>query len=279
MPAAAWKTPAILCVAPNGAKRTKSDHPALPMTPAELAETARACLRAGAAMMHMHVRDAAGVHTLDAGLYAEATRAVREQVGEDMLIQITTEAVGRFGPDEQMAVVRAVRPEAVSLAPGELFPDEAGEARAAAFLDELAQERTLVQYVLYSPEDVRRLRRLKDEGVAPARGGSALFVLGRHTPGQRSRPNDLLPFLAAWEGERWNWMVCAFGPLEGGCALTAMALEGHARIGFENNLDLADGAMAPDNAALVAQAARGAALLGRPVASADQARRILNGLG
>jgi uncharacterized protein (DUF849 family) len=82
-------------VAPNGARKTKADHPALPIGPAELAATAAACRDAGAAAIHLHVRDEAGGHSLDAGRYREATAEVRAAIGEAMIVQITTEAVGR----------------------------------------------------------------------------------------------------------------------------------------------------------------------------------------
>jgi len=65
-----------------------------------------------------------------------------------------------------------------------------------------------------------------------------------------------------------------FGPREAACALTAAALGGHVRVGFENNLLLPDGTVAPDNAALVRNAAAGAALCGRGLASADAIRAM-----
>ena len=69
----------------------------------------------------------------------------------------------------------------------------------------------------------------------------------------------------------------AFGAREGACGLAA-ALGGHVRVGFENNTRLSDGSIAPDNAALVAQARAGAALLGREIADAQTARDMLWGL-
>ncbi|MCP4385917.1 MAG: 3-keto-5-aminohexanoate cleavage protein, partial [Hyphomicrobiales bacterium] len=108
--------PVLLAVAPNGARLRRTDHPALPMTPDELARTASACLEAGAAMIHLHVRDRHGAHVLDAELYRDAIRAVRSSVGTRMIVQITTEALGRYQQEHQIAVVAAVRPEAVSLA-------------------------------------------------------------------------------------------------------------------------------------------------------------------
>src|SRR5689334_12670119 len=116
-----------IAVAPNGGRRTKADHPAIPLTPAELARTAAECLDAGAAMIHVHVRRPDGRHLLDADTYRQATSAIRAEVGDRLVIQITTEALGIYNPAEQIAVLKAVRPEAASLALRELAPDEAAE--------------------------------------------------------------------------------------------------------------------------------------------------------
>ena len=115
-------------MAPNGGRRTKADHPRLPLEPAELAWTAAACRDAGAAMIHLHVRDSTGRHLLDAAAYREAIRTVRAEVREELVIQITSESLGLYTPAEQRAVVEAVRPEAVSLALRELLP-EGGDER------------------------------------------------------------------------------------------------------------------------------------------------------
>jgi uncharacterized protein (DUF849 family) len=86
----------------------------------------------------------------------------------------------------------------------------------------------------------------------------------------------VLPFLAANTRDHL-WSLCAFGRREAACAIAAAALGGHARVGFENNLHLPDGSLAPDNAALVAAVARGAAALGKPLADAGQARALMAG--
>ena len=112
----------MVAVAPNGARKQKVDHRALPITPAELAATAAECQDAGASMIHLHVRDDRGGHLLDAQAYRAATAAVRDAVGPDMIIQVTTEAVGIYSVDEQIAVVQELKPEAVSLAVRELCP-------------------------------------------------------------------------------------------------------------------------------------------------------------
>ncbi|WP_420349170.1 3-keto-5-aminohexanoate cleavage protein [Pelagibius sp.] len=273
--------PLILTVAPNGARKTRKDHPALPIRPMEIAETAAAALEAGAAMIHLHVRDAEEKHSLDPAAYRDAIAAVREAVGEALVIQVTSEAVGIYTPEQQMAMVRALQPEAVSLAVREIVPDAAGEAEARPFLAWLAEAGILPQYILYDAADVTRFAALRAAGVIPGSPAFLLFVLGRYTPGQRSQPADLLPFMAARQAAPeiadLPWAVCAFGPKENACVTTAAALGGHARVGFENNLYRPDGALAADNADLVAAAAAAARIIGRPLADADAARRLMRG--
>ena len=273
----AWQ-PLMVAVAPNGARKTAADHPALPITPAELARTAADCGAAGAAMIHLHVRDRDGKHTLDVEAYRAAIAAVRAAVGQDMVIQATSESVGLYKPAEQMAMVRELRPEAVSLAVREILPDQAAEPVAAEFLAWLHKERILPQYILYSAEDVARFADLAARGIVPGERQLLLYVLGRYSKDQQSLPADLLPFLAAQAVEvpaGRSWSVCAFGRHEAACALAAATLGGHVRVGFENNLLLPDGRVAPDNAALVAGVAAGAAVIGRPLADADQARQLM----
>jgi len=266
-------TPLVVTVAPNGARRGKADHPALPLTPEEIAREAARCRDAGAAMIHLHVRDRDGRHTLDADAYRAAIAAIRREVGDGLLIQATTEAVGIYAPAQQMAAMRDLRPEAFSAAVRELVPDTAAEPDAARFLAGQAEAGALIQYILYDADDVRRFDDLLARGVVPGQGASVLFVLGRYSAGQQSDPRDLLPFLAAWT-RPLPFAVCAFGRREAACVAAAAAFGGHGRVGFENNLLLADGGVAPDNAALVRQAADLAPLLGRPLATAEQARAL-----
>ena len=86
----------MIAVAPNGARKTQQDHPQLPISPKEIAHTAAACRDAGACMLHLHVRDEKLGHSLDVERYREAIRAIRQEVGDEFIIQITTEAVGVF---------------------------------------------------------------------------------------------------------------------------------------------------------------------------------------
>lgn len=270
---AAKPAPAILCVAPNGARKTRRDHPHLPTTPAELGRAAAESLEAGAAMIHLHVRDRNLAHTLDAGAYRAAIQAVRSQVGDKLVIQVTTESCGLYGPEEQMGLVRELRPEAVSLAIGEIFPDPTVESAAAEFLEWLRADGIFAQFIVFDADQVRFLARLIHRGVVPHSDPCVLFVLGRYTPDQQSTPTDLDPLLEV-SPFREGWFLCAFGKHELACVDRALAKGGHARIGFENNLYRPDGTRAAGNAELVGLAAARALQRGRPPANADQAREL-----
>ncbi|MDD2546184.1 MAG: 3-keto-5-aminohexanoate cleavage protein [Burkholderiaceae bacterium] len=271
-----WTDPLIVTVAPNGAYKQPADHPAVPITPETLAATAKACNEAGAAMLHMHLRDAQGRHSLDVEGYREALRVVRQAVGPAMVLQITSEAAGVYRAPAQIAMVEALRPEAVSVGLREVDQPEIGEAGLERFFAGLAREQVMTQVILYDTADLRRWQDLRARGVVPEAPWFLLFVLGRYSAGQRSSPRDLLPFLNAHEGNE-PWAVCAFGATENTCITAATAFGGHARVGFENNLLCKDGSTAPDNQALVRQAVEAAQALGRPLATADDVRQRFGG--
>ena len=114
----------VVTVAPNGGRKTKADHPALPLTADELARTAAECLERGASMIHLHVRDKDGGHCLDPEAYRSVIARICEEVGDRLVLQITSESLGRYSPAEQRAAVLRTNPEAVSLALRELAPGE-----------------------------------------------------------------------------------------------------------------------------------------------------------
>src|SRR5574343_1590400 len=148
--------PLILTVAPNGAYKQAADHPAVPLTPAALADTAKRCLDAGAAMLHLHIRDAQGRHSLDVEGYREALRVVRAAVGDAMVLQVTSEAAKVYRAPQQIAKVRELRPEAVSVGLREVDQPAIGEAGLSDFFGWLARERGMTQVILYDTADLHR---------------------------------------------------------------------------------------------------------------------------
>ena len=263
------QAPLLIAVAPNGARKQKTDHPQLPITPLELADTAARCCDAGAAMIHLHVRDAEGKHSLEPDDYRPAIREVRAAVGDRMLIQVTSEAAGVYQAPQQVAAMLALEPGCISLGLREFIADETQIESGAAFLAELKVRQTLVQYILYGPEDIRWYEQLCRDGVIPSPRNLVLLVLGRY--GAQQYGKDMLPrYLDALETD-CSWMACAFGTEEPQVMEQAIGLGGHCRVGFENNLWLPNGELAPDNAALVKVVADMASERGRRLANLKQA--------
>ncbi len=249
--------PIVVSVAPNGSSKTKIDHQRLPMLPEELARDAKECKDAGATLIHVHVRNNEGKHTLDIAPYKEAIAAIKETVGDQMIIQVTSEAVGIYSAEEQMAMIEKLKPEAVSIALKELIPEDSDENKAQDFLRWVLSEKISPQYVLYSAQELQRFYTLKARGVIPGDKQFLLFVLGRYSANKESHPEDLLPFINIHNLNKTDnsvkWAVCAFGKAEIECVLKAASLGGHIRIGFENNLYLQDGSLAKNNAELISQ--------------------------
>lgn len=264
----------MIAVAPNGARKTQLDHPQLPISPKELAYTAAACQDAGACMLHLHVRDEKLGHSLNTERYKDATQEIRRQIGDELIIQITTEAVGIYTREQQIQAVHEVRPEAVSLAIREISPAGVDEKVSAEFFSFLQRERIAPQYILYDKQDILHFNSLLEREIIPDENISVLLVLGRYTENQQSNAEDIRPLLAYLENIQ-HWSLCAFGASEAECMYKAMELGGHCRVGFENNLLLADATLAPDNAALVQSVSKSAAKLNRKIASADTARELL----
>lgn len=263
-----------IAVAPNGGSKTRQHHPGLPLGPAELARTAAECVEAGAAMIHVHVRKADGSHLLDAEAYAQVIAAIDAAVGTRLVVQITSEALGLYSPAQQIAVVKAAKPEAASLALRELVPDPSLEAGFADLLHWMKRHDVMPQIILYDPGEAIRLAELIGRGLVPWDHVPVLFVLGRYSAGQTSVPTDLLPFLAPEIPRFRHWSVCAFGRHETACVATAALLGGSIRVGFENNLFLPDGRTAETNAALVQTAATAIRSLGLEILTAAAIRSL-----
>lgn len=266
------RPPAMIMAAPNGARRDRSDHPMLPVTIPQIVASARACRAAGAALLHAHVRDSEGRHVLDAGLYRELLAELSRAV-PDMLVQITTDAAGRYAPEELARLVAELRPAMVSISLREMLPPGGDRALAARTYALAAEAGLHVQHILYDRPDLDRFRSEKRAGLIPAGADCLLFVLGRYSDGQKASPDELAPFLDPMPGE--TWFVCAFGPAEDACVRAALAAGGHARVGFENNLHFPDGSLAPDNAALVAATVLAARDNRRDIAGPATARSLL----
>lgn len=265
-----------IIVAPNGARKTKQDHAQLPMTIEEMVADAKACQTAGATMIHLHARDAQGRHSLEVDDNLDIYHAVKAAVGDSMIVQLTTEAVGMYSPQQQMALIKAVKPEAASFALRELIPDEQSEEQGFVFFDWVAAQGILSQIILYDQADIERYFSLLERGVLPKHNQHALVVLGRYHEAQQSSPWDLRTLhLERFIEENVRCAVCAFGVREQDCLIHALLLGLDVRVGFENNHLSADGQPANCNAEQVQRLKEVSKLLDVPLHDAESFRESI----
>lgn len=261
--------PFVIAVAPNGARRTQTDHPALPLTAKDLVRTAHECAEAGASMMHFHVRDGNGRHSLEPDLYRKTLTILQGEIGDKMLLQVSTEAAGIYSAAQQITSMEKLAPHCLSIGLRELFRAPEDDAPGYRFLVNLQRAGALVQYILYSPQEVSWFQELCAHGIIPGNHHFLLFVLGSY-----ARPDEVSYPLANYVNNLQRsvtWMACGFGRTEADIARQAAEFGGHVRVGFENNLLLRDGSTAPGNSDLVAQAAETGRNTGRQPGTRDDA--------
>lgn len=234
-----------IMVALNGARRGKSDHPAIPLTAAEIVAEAARCAALGADWLHLHVRDDAGRHSLDPGRYRETLQELSRHL-PGLAVQVTTEAAGRYGVADQLHVLDQLRPRAASISVREIARDP---ELAPRLYRTCAEADTEVQHILYDRSDLHQLEDWWHQGIVPRAMGSVLFVLGRYDPPRPAQTVDLDMFLGALPDGISRWMACAFGPTEQAVLAHAARRGGDLRIGFENNIHRPDGTLAQSNAA------------------------------
>lgn len=236
----------FIMVAPNGARRTKDDHPNLPMTLPEIISEARACFKVGASALHLHVRDEEGRHSLDSGRYLEALSELKIHL-PDLPVQITTEAVGLFSVADQLVCLEKTTANWASLSIREIARDPDLAERVYQTCADLG---TRVQHILYDHADAALLADWLEAGTVLPEQRSVLLVLGRYSANQTSNKEDIAPFVACLP-DLDDWMLCAFGSEEHDCLIEAARLGGTCRVGFENSLVDARGRAWGNNAASV----------------------------
>ena len=242
--------PKIL-VAPTGARRTKSAHPALPVTHREIVDTCRECAAAGAGGVHAHIRSDDGSHSLDLERYRTLVARLEEEF-PGWFVQVTSEAAGRYDAADQLTLIRSLRPRGVTVAIRELVPDSDALPEARALYHWARDNGGTIQHICFDENDMQRLIGLIGDGTVPGRSHQVQLVLGSYDGSKVSRPEDIEPFIEPMRAleatQDFDWMLCAFGKQETDCLLRTLELGGKARIGFENSLWNRDGSVARDNA-------------------------------
>lgn len=284
----------ILTCAVTGAGAITPRSGAVPITPREIADECIAAARAGAAVVHIHVRDPqSGAPSMELRHYREAVERIRDS-GADIIINLTSGVGARFIPDpldplkpapgstlttpeRRVEHILELRPEICSLDMGTM---NFGRHAVINTPDHVARMASLVQEVGVRPEleifgigDLDVAKGMIESGVIVS---DALFQLclgvaggAPSTPKVLMMLRDLLP-----EAVQWG----AFGISAGSFPMVAQSvlLGGHVRVGLEDTLYVTRGRLASGNAELVRRAAEIVAMLDRSLATPAQAREILN---
>jgi 3-keto-5-aminohexanoate cleavage enzyme len=266
----------ILTAAIVGAELTRANTPHLPITPAEVADEAARCREAGAAVIHLHVRNDDGGNTQSAERFSRVIDAIRSKC--DCIIQPSTG--GAIGMSiEERASPLACRPEMATLNCGtinfgdEVFVNSRPDIRALA--SRIRAAGALAELECYEAGHVEEALELASEGLV-AMPLHFQFVLG--VKGAIPAREDVLLFLRSLVPPAATWGVAAIGRFQQPLTELGMRLGGHARVGLEDNIYMSRSVLAEGSAPLVARAAAYARSIGRTVVDPAQARLLL-GLG
>lgn len=269
----------LVTVAPTGAETTKADCPQLPTTLEELVATARECEAAGAAMIHVHIRDDEHLPTLDLVRLKDTVAALKE--GTDLVVQLSTGGSVHDPLDKRLRVLDA-EPDSCSLTMGTTnFGDDvfSNPWPFVSELYQLAQERRIVpEFELFDLGHVHALHRLLNTYGLPAGGKVHCdFVMG--VPGGMPGTADaLVAGVAALPDAVTSWSATGIGRSTLAVMLASLAKGGHLRVGMEDVLTISRGVPVESNAQLVERAVEAGALAQRTPMTPAEARTLL-GIG
>lgn len=263
----------IVTAALTGPIATKADHPDLPVTPEEIASAAARSAEAGAAIVHVHLRDEQGRPTADTEVGSRTLGLIGERC--DALVQLST-GVGLGVPYAERAALVELRPRMASLnvcsmtfGSGEFLNPPDAVRRLTYRMGELGVKPELEVYDTGHLEVALELAR---DGLleAPLQFSVVMGVRG----GMAASPENLVRVVAGLPNDA-VWQIVAVGRAHLSLLTLAVSLGGNARTGLEDTLLLRRGVRAPDNATLVRRAIEVAALFGRsPLDSTAAAARL-----
>lgn len=274
----------IISAALTGVLANRQQCPAIPYTPAEIADEALRAYNAGAAIVHIHAREDDGTPSFRPERYLEITQAVKARC--PVIINLSTGAVG-LTKEERVAHIPVCKPDIAALNMGSMNYAIYSERRKrflydfvfqnpfheiAHFLEVMNENSTRPELECFDRGHIANIEPLLDQGVLkePLQFSFIMGVLG----GIPARVPDLVSQAAAIPRGS-TWQVVGIGQDQWPMVAAALAMGGHVRVGLEDNFYLAPGAMANSNGELVAKAARMARDVGREPASVAEARELL----
>jgi uncharacterized protein (DUF849 family) len=269
-------TPCIITVAITGSVPTKKDNPAVPITISEQIESTHASYEAGAALVHVHVRNDDGTTTSDPEKFGRFLEGIRKHC-PDMIVQFSTG--GRSGMGKERGAMLYHRPEMASLTTGSVNFAKIIYENHPTLIHDLAK--SMLEYDIKPEIEIFDLAMLYNAAKLVADGllkapVHVQFVLG--IPGALPADRAVLDFELG-QLQRMlpgaTWTAAGIGRNQVAVAEWALELGGHCRTGLEDNLRYDKDRMANSNAELVALIAERAPRFGRTVATPAEARQLL----
>ena len=296
-------TKVIISCAITGSIHTPSMSPYLPVTPAEIAQSALGAAEAGAAIVHLHARNPLdGRPDQSPGAFEPFLKVIKQS--SKVVVNLTTGGSPYMSVEERVRPAAVWRPEVASLNMGSmnfgLFPmlkrfkefkhdwepamleashdlvfrNSFKDIRYA--LETLNDTGARYEFECYDTSHLHNLNYFWREGLvtAPLFIQTCFGLLG----GIGAHAEEVLHMKRTADrlfGEHYRWSVLGAGRSQMAVAAQAAALGGHVRVGLEDSLWLARGQLAPSNAAQVVQVRKIVEGLGLEVATSDDAREIL----
>ena len=267
----------IITAAICGAEVTKEQNPAVPYTVEEIVREAKSAVDAGAAIVHLHVREDDGTPTQSRARFQECEDAIYKACPNVILIPSTGGAVG-MTPDERLQSTDTTPiPEMATLDCGtcnfgdEIFDNTMPTMRA--FGKRMIERGIKPEYECFEMGHLDTILTMARKGEVPGAPMQFNFVLG--VPGCTPATVDNLCWLVKNIPAGSTWTSTGIGRHAFTLAAPTIVMGGNVRVGFEDNLYLERGVLAKSNGELVDKVVRMAKLLGRSVATSDEAREIL----
>jgi 3-keto-5-aminohexanoate cleavage enzyme len=268
--------PVIVTAALTGGMHGKEANSNLPETPAEVGRAAAAAEAAGASVVHLHARKPNGERGFSTERFQAVTAAVRDRT-EDVVVQHSTGGTGAPDDLRHQPLRTDPPPDMASLDMGPLnryehLTSENTRALVDSLLAEMHERGIKPELEVFNDGHLNEVHGLTERAdLAAPVYATLIFGGGTLTP---PRPGNLLNAVRNLpEGAAFNTL--GFGPHQLPFATLGILLGGHVRVGLEDNVYFDRGELAVSNAQLVERVASVAETLGRPVATADQAREIL----
>ena len=268
----------IITAAICGAEVTKEQNPNVPYTVEEIVREAKSAVDAGAAIVHLHVREDDGTPTQSHVRFQECEEAIYKACPNVILIPSTGGAVG-MTPDERLDSTNTTPiPEMATLDCGtcnfgdEIFDNTMPTMRA--FGKRMIERGIKPEYECFEMGHLDTILTMARKGEVPGAPMQFNFVLG--VPGCTPATVDNLCWLVKNIPAGSTWTATGIGRHAFTLAAPAIVMGGNVRVGFEDNLYLERGVLAKSNGELVDKVVRMAKMLGRQVATSNEAREILS---